>query len=71
MAATIINEQGEERIRHILGAAVIACWSDLPQEIQQLLFETAVLAGHRGERDESLREELARFLHERHRATGS
>jgi hypothetical protein len=48
-----------------LGAAVISRWGDLPHDIQQELFEEAIVLGHRGERDESLREELARFLHER------
>jgi hypothetical protein len=50
-----------------LGAAAADLWSELPQEQQQALFERAVLLGHRGERDESLREQLAKFLHE-HRA---
>jgi hypothetical protein len=71
MGETVMNEKAEDRIRHVLGAAVIACWPDLPHDIQQLLFEKAIVAGHRGERDESLREELARFLHERHRQTRS
>ena len=44
-------------------------WSKLPQEQQQALFERAVLLGHRGERDESLREQLAKFLHEHHART--
>ena len=60
-----MRQHNEERIRSILGAAVISRWIELPQDIQQALFEEAVLVGHRGERDESLREELARFLHER------
>jgi hypothetical protein len=33
------------------------------------VFEHAVVAGHRSERDESPREELAKYLHERHRGT--
>jgi len=28
------------------------------------LFERAVVLGHKGERDESLREQLAKFLHD-------
>jgi len=32
-------------------------------------FEHAVVIGHRGERDESLREQLAKFLHDRHART--
>jgi len=57
------------RFAVVLGEAVIARWSALPQELQQELFEHAVVLGHHGERDESLREELARFLHERHPRT--
>jgi hypothetical protein len=41
----------------------------LPQELQQLLFERAVLLGHQGEQDESLREQLAKFLHDHHERT--
>ena len=58
-----------ERFAQVLGQAVIARWSAMPQELQQEIFEEAVLRGHRGERDESLREELARFLHEHHART--
>jgi hypothetical protein len=53
----------------VLGAAAADLWSQLPQEQQQALFERAVLLGHRGERDESLREQLAKFLHEHHART--
>ena len=59
------NEDREARISRMLGAAVISRWGDLPHDIQQELFEEAIVLGHRSERDESLREELARFLHER------
>jgi len=44
-------------------------WSRLPQDVQHDLFEAAVLAGHANERDESLRERLALFLHDRHPRT--
>ena len=40
----------------VLGAAAISLWGDLPQPIQEQLFERAVLLGHRDERDEMLRE---------------
>ena len=53
----------------VLGAAAADLWSKLPQEQQQALFERAVLLGHKGERDESLREQLAKFLHEHHART--
>jgi len=52
-----------------LGAAAADLWSELPQELQHTLFERAVMLGHRGERDESLREQLAKFLHDRHART--
>jgi hypothetical protein len=52
-----------------LGTAVISAWGLLPAEIQHVLFEAAVSAGHHGEQDESLRERLAVFLHERHPRT--
>lgn len=59
----------ERRFALALGQAVVAAWGDLPQEIQQRLFEDAVVAGHHRERDESLREELAVFLHHQHPRT--
>ena len=39
------------------------------QEWQQQLFERAVRPGHKTERDESLREQLAAFLHNHHERT--
>jgi hypothetical protein len=53
----------------ILGAAAADLWSELPQELQQRLFERAVVLGHQREQDESLREQLAKFLHEHHERT--
>jgi glucose-6-phosphate-specific signal transduction histidine kinase len=53
----------------VLGAAAADLWSNLPQELQHALFERAVLLGHQGERDESLREQLAKFLHDHHGRT--
>jgi glucose-6-phosphate-specific signal transduction histidine kinase len=53
----------------VLGAAAADLWSALPQELQQQLFERAVLLGHQGEQDESLREQLAQFLHDHHERT--
>lgn len=52
-----------------LGAAAADLWSELPQQLQHRLFEHAVVLGHQGEADESLREQLAKFLHERHLRT--
>ena len=58
-----------ERFTPLLGAAALHLWAELPQTIQEKLFEHAVVIGHRGERDESLREQLAKFLHDRHART--
>jgi hypothetical protein len=52
-----------------LGEAAADLWSHLPQDLQQTLFERAVKLGHKGERDESLREQLAKFLHDHHERT--
>jgi hypothetical protein len=58
-----------ERFTPLLGAAALHLWAELPQAIQEKLFEHAVVIGHRGERDESLRGQLAKFLHDRHART--
>jgi hypothetical protein len=52
-----------------LGAAAADIWSELPHDLQHTLFERAVVLGHKGERDESLREQLAKFLHDHHART--
>jgi hypothetical protein len=49
--------------------AALDLWSELPRELQQTLFERAVVLGHQTERDESLREQLAQFLHAHHERT--
>ena len=54
----------EERFAIALGKAVIGAWSGIPRDVQESLFEKAVIAGHQSERDESFREELAAYLHE-------
>jgi SAM-dependent MidA family methyltransferase len=59
----------EHAFTEALGTAVVHLWAELPEPIQEKLFEHAVMAGHRSERDESLREELARFLHDHHART--
>lgn len=59
----------DSRFALVLGQAVIAAWGELPHDIQQRLFEDAVVAGHSTERDESLREQLAVFLHRHHPRT--
>ena len=59
----------EGRFAPLLGQAAIHLWADLPRDMQEKLFEHAVVIGHKGERDESLREQLAKFLHDRHKRT--
>ena len=54
----------ERDFKEALGSAVVELWAKLPEPIQEMLFERAVVAGHHSERDESLRQELARYLHE-------
>jgi hypothetical protein len=51
---------GQERLASLLGWAAMDVWGDMPRDIQEALFETAI-KGH-----EADREELARLLHERH-----
>jgi hypothetical protein len=63
-------DSAETRFALALGQAVIGAWGKLPQDIQKSIFEQAVRAGHHDESDESLREQLAAFLHERHPRTG-
>jgi hypothetical protein len=57
------------RFAQVMGTAIIDLWSELPQDIQEKLFERAVVLGHHGERDEMLREQLAKFLHDHHQRT--
>jgi hypothetical protein len=59
----------ETSFQQALGAAVVHVWGELPQEVQEKLFEHAVTAGHQAERDESLREALAKYLHDHHERT--
>jgi hypothetical protein len=59
------------RFAEALGEAVVQAWAKLPRDIQETLFETAVVCGHHDERDESLREQLAEFLHDQHPRTGA
>jgi hypothetical protein len=59
----VVNDIAARYFR-VLGAATAELWSELPQELQHILFERAIVLGHKGERDESLREQLAKFLHD-------
>jgi len=63
------QQDAETRFALVLGQAVTHLWAELPQDVQKQIFEHAVVTGHRGERDESLREQLAQFLHDRHKRT--
>jgi hypothetical protein len=47
-----------------LGRAVAECWSNLPQDVQQQLFEAAVKS-----EGEASRQHLAVFLHGKHSRT--
>ena len=53
-----------ERLSRALAKAVARCWSRLPQDVQQDLFESAVTS--EGER---IRLQLAIFLHSKHSRT--
>jgi hypothetical protein len=55
----------ENHFEYALGFAVVRRWADLPREVQELLFDEAT-AG-----DDSLRQGLATFLHEKHPKTAS
>jgi hypothetical protein len=61
--------QDEMRFGPLLGSAAIHLWAELPRNVQEKLFEHAVIIGHQGEPDESLREQMAKFLHDRHKRT--
>jgi hypothetical protein len=52
------------QLSRALGEAVVRIWGGLPPDIQQHLFEEAVTA-----QGESLRPQLALFLHEHHPRT--
>ena len=52
-----------ERFVSLLGRAAMDVWGDMPRDIQEALFETA-LKGLDADR-----EELARMLHDRHPRT--
>jgi len=73
MSGTLKNRPaGDDQLDRyflVIGAAAAELWSKLPQELQHLLFERAVVLGHKSERDESLREQLAKFLHDQHART--
>jgi hypothetical protein len=51
-----------EQLTRALGEAVIRIWSDLPQDVQDRLFKEVA-------RGESIRSQLAVFLHDNHERT--
>jgi hypothetical protein len=53
----------EERFANLLGRAAMDVWGDMPRDIQEAIFETAMKGR------EPDREELARLLHDRHPRT--
>jgi hypothetical protein len=63
MSAAPEASTSNDRYFLVLGAAALDLWSHLPQALQ------AVVLGHKSERDESLREQLAKFLHDHHPRT--
>ena len=52
-----------ETLAALLGWAALDVWGDIPRDIQEALFETAL----KGREDD--RQELARLLHDRHPRT--
>jgi hypothetical protein len=53
----------QDDYHRLLGKAALDIWGDMPREIQEALFETAV-------RDrQDIRSDLAKLLHERHPRT--
>jgi hypothetical protein len=54
----------KEQLARALGEAVIRIWSNLSQNIQDLLFKEAVAS-----QGESIRSQLAVFLHDKHERT--
>jgi hypothetical protein len=53
-----------EQLTRALGEAVIRMWSDLPQDVQNHLFQEVVAS-----QGESIRSQLAVFLHDKHSRT--
>jgi hypothetical protein len=53
-----------DQLTRALGEAVIRIWSNLPQDVQNHLFQEAVTS-----QGESIRSQLAVFLHDKHPRT--
>jgi hypothetical protein len=54
---------GEDHFARLLGKAAMDVWGDMPRDIQEALFETAM------KERSTEREDLARLLHGRHPRT--
>jgi hypothetical protein len=59
-----IPDDNRKQFSRALGEAVVKIWGELPQEIQQRLFEAAVQM-----QGEGIRPQLAEFLHDHHPRT--
>jgi hypothetical protein len=58
-----LMEDDQERFAVLLGRAALSVWGDMPRDIQEALFETAMKG------NDSQREAFARLLHARHPRT--
>ena len=59
-----LSVEAANKLSRALGQAVARCWSRLPQEVQQELFEAAVMSD-----GETIRQQLAVYLHGKHSRT--
>ena len=59
-----LSDEVQGQLFRALGEAVVGIWGRLPQDIQHYLFEAAVTS-----QDESMRQRLAVFLHDKHHRT--
>ena len=68
-SSVTLDQRDDDRFTRVMGSAVIDLWGNFPKDIPERLFERAVALGHQGERDEMLREQLAKYLHDHHKRT--
>jgi hypothetical protein len=59
-----LTKEMKEKLSRALGEAVIRIWSNLPQDVQHALFEQVATS-----QGESVRHQLAIFLHDKHSRT--
>ena len=59
-----VDSETHKLLFHALGEAVTRVWSNLPQTVQQNIFDQAVMS-----QGEAVRYELATFLHDKHPRT--